>query len=363
MTTKVLIINPWDESVDKKDGNYDIVIIPEPGESLWGQVSEIIAMRQKQAEKFEFTVCGYVGSKTIESLHELTEHGAVTWRLPSTTNVRESLLKTKIFAMKGLADNTYTVLPKTAIRKYNIIEGEIGAGKSTLLAALAEELSQMGLNVAVVHEPVDIWRSLGMLDEFYENPKETAYDFQTLTFVTRIMATIEALEKDPNADVFLLERSVLTDRHVFMEIQKTIVKPNRMKMYELWFDLHVRLMPFKLSEANYIYIKPDISECMKRVGKRARAEEIKTDAVECKETAAKGGVDANYENLLRRAHDALFEGKSNEQFVEPSPRPFPLTAVTVIGPEIANLDFTEGGKQRASAAREIIGRAILVADG
>ena len=64
----------------------------------------------------------------------------------------------------------------------------------------------------VVKEPVEEWKRVGILQEFYNNPKAHAYDFQTYTFVTRVKETITQVEAHPDATIFLLERSVLTVR-------------------------------------------------------------------------------------------------------------------------------------------------------
>ena len=64
----------------------------------------------------------------------------------------------------------------------------------------------------MVQEPVEEWKRVGILQEFYNNPKAHAYDFQTYTFVTRVKETIQQVEAHPDATIFLLERSVLTVR-------------------------------------------------------------------------------------------------------------------------------------------------------
>ena len=129
-----------------------------------------------------------------------------------------------------------------------------------------------GHSAVVVKEPVDEWKRVGILQEFYANPKEVAYDFQTYTFVTRVKETIKQVEAHPDATIFLLERSVLTDRYVFMELQRDLVGEVRMAMYEEWWNLWQRLMPIMPSKM--VYLKPTLGNCMQRVNARAREGEI-----------------------------------------------------------------------------------------
>lgn len=236
-----------------------------------------------------------------------------------------------------------------------VVDGEIGAGKSTILVALAEALRAEGYSVAVAQEPVDKWRAVGILGRFYQDPARYAYEFQTYTFVTRIMAVRECFEKNPNAGIFLLERSILTDRHVFMELQRAIVGEQTMDMYDAWCGLHRLLMPFDLSKATYLYLKPDLKECMARVSSRARTEETTKTA----NASGKGGVSIEYQEKLREAHEVLFEGRASKDIPAPATRPFPLSSVVVVSRDAANGDFSETGKDRMSIANGIVERLGL----
>lgn len=275
-----------------------------------------------------------------------------------------------------------------------VIDGEIGAGKTTILSALSEALRRKGCRVGVAPEPVGKWREVGILGRFYQDPARYAYEFQTYTFVTRIMATRKCVEETPNADVYLLERSILTDRHVFMELQREIVGEQTMQMYDEWCGLHSLLMPVDLSTATFLYLKPDLAECMTRVGERAREEETKAvsvtriefvegdpvtsladgvvpvvrnrDAVIKKVTPAgdssvngKGGVSLEYQRKLRSAHEVLFEGKLQGEISPPAVRPFPLASVVIADGKLANLNFTETGSDRDSVVNEVLARLGL----
>jgi deoxyadenosine/deoxycytidine kinase len=255
-----------------------------------------------------------------------------------------------------------------------IVDGEIGVGKSTLLDMLAKCLGEH-MRVCVIPEPVDQWRKVGALDRFYKDPQGYAYTFQTYTFVTRVKSVIEAVKACPDANIYLLERSILTDRHIFMECQRKSVGEQTMQMYEEWCDLWQELMPLDLSTATYVYLKPNLKICMNRVEQRGRDEELGAKvaaakaatkaaaakvvakvATEAKAAAktetGKGGVSLEYQENLRRAHEALFQGMHVQEFPAQSRRPFPLEAVLVLEGAIVDGDFTPSGKDH----RELISR-------
>jgi deoxyadenosine/deoxycytidine kinase len=250
------------------------------------------------------------------------------------------------------------------------IEGEIGSGKSTLLELLKAQVENLGYKVCIIPEPVDKWRESGALRRLYADPKHEAYPFQTFAYVTRIRACQEAVARCPDADFYFLERTIYTDRYVFMETLKVNMDPDIMKMYDAWWDLHSQLLPFDLSKASFIYLKPDISVCMERVLKRAREEEIgvattvtslipvnsisnpSTESVKPKKgDIAKGGVAPEYQVLLRQHHERFFEA------VEYPGRPFPNSSVHIITGELANENFTQ--EQSSGAGYKKIADHIL----
>lgn len=235
-----------------------------------------------------------------------------------------------------------------------IVEGEIGAGKTTLIKQLVAEYARRGLKAAVVPEPVDEWKRVGILQEFYaDKPKEyrglVAYDFQTYTFVTRIMEAQRVVRENSDADVFIMERSVWTDRFVFMELQREMVGPARMEMYDKWWAMWVDLVPARLvaAKTSIVYLKPSLPSCQSRVGKRARIGEVNASNADTTDTeaSARGGVSAAYQERLRIAHEAFLQGMHQEEFPHMPPRPFNMhTDVIIVGGKIADSDFSEEGK-------------------
>jgi deoxyadenosine/deoxycytidine kinase len=179
--------------------------------------------------------------------------------------------------------------------RFVIIDGEIGAGKTTLINILKLHLSSKGLSVICVPEPVDSWVNCGILQKFYQNPQEYAYKFQTYTYISRIKVVLDALKQDPNPDYVLLERSILTDQFVFMELQRSYLDPILITMYNSWWGMYRYLIPF-IDHARHIYLKPSLDICMERVEKRARDGE-KTST-----------LSISYQHQLRRVHEAFLQG-------------------------------------------------------
>jgi len=211
-----------------------------------------------------------------------------------------------------------------------IVDGEIGAGKTTFIQNLANRVAQRH-TVMVVEEPVDEWIKVGILQKFYSDPERYAYEFQTYTYVTRMQKLLEAF-KTP-ADVYILERSVLTDRYVFMALQNRYCPKHETNMYNDWWPLWEELMrPYDYEIKKMIYLKPSLSSCMSRVNNRKRTGELA-------KKGGHGGVSAEYQRDLRMAHEYFLEGKHRDEFPEMSERPFSLDRVLVLGPEVADKDF------------------------
>lgn len=232
-----------------------------------------------------------------------------------------------------------------------VVDGEIGGGKSTVIKLLIAALKSRGLRAVEVGEPVDEWKRVGILQEFYaDKPDEyrglVAYDFQTFTFVTRVEETQKTVAANPDADVFVLERSVLTDRYVFMELQRDLVGPVRMEMYDRWWNMWSQIMPIRPQKI--VYLKPTLENCQSRVETRARVGEIRTDGKTADETdekaSARGGVSAAYQARLRRAHEAYLQNLHPEEFPLMPPRPFDVDRdVVVVDGALADDDFSRAG--------------------
>jgi len=180
---------------------------------------------------------------------------------------------------------------------YVFVEGNIGAGKSTLLALLEEPLRRAlreragdGALLAVVPEPVHAWQRvpdgdggghLNLLDAFYADPPRHAFAFQAHALVTRVdavhaaaAAALAAAGASPSLLVLLCERSVYTDRGVFVRAlaQRGALTPLERAVYAAWHaSWCTRLLPARHAVVAYLDVPPD--ECARRVRERARGEE------------------------------------------------------------------------------------------
>jgi deoxyadenosine/deoxycytidine kinase len=223
-----------------------------------------------------------------------------------------------------------------------VVEGEIAAGKTELVLALAGALRKKGLKVGVAVEPVDLWKEIGILQKFYENPARYAYGFQTFVYVTRILRIKACVEETPDADLYLLERSPATDM-VFMEIQRGDADPVEMGMYKTWCATYAQLLPFDLASAKVLYLKTSLDVCMRRLAGRERPEEICGPAepapLGVATESASGGVSIGYQAKLRRAHEAFLQGLNREEFPLMEPSPFRPENVIEVGPSVADCDF------------------------
>ena len=294
-----------------------------------------------------------------------------------------------------------------------VIDGAIGAGKTTLIELLCEALVERGHKAVVVREPVEEWARCGILQEFYDHasslePGLVAYDFQTYTFVTRVEEVIKTKEANPDATIFLLERSVLTDRFVFMELQRELVGPRRMEMYDKWWNMWSRLMPFQPDKM--VYLKPSLDKCMQRVNSRGRegevvqqeeeeqgqeeeeeeeadsddfltAEEEENPGSRALDSIAEipepsssaasedddgpdtggGGVSSEYQERLCRAHDCYLLGQHADEFPQMPPRPFSSKDdVVVVDGALADDDFSVPVSSTLRFALEAVEHALCV---
>lgn len=223
-----------------------------------------------------------------------------------------------------------------------VVDGLIGAGKTSLLNSL-ENLKSFGIRACFIKEPSDIWEKTGSLAQFYSDPKRFGIEFQVMVTATRIKSCTEAVSDSQKYDLYILERSLLTDRAIFMEIQRPQNSPTSMAMYEMWWQIGLESLPFDLSAAEYIYLKPSMDVVMDRVRERARQGEIKTEHKESKENKklGTGGVSQEYQELLEQAHDAFFLQKNRQLFPDMPKFPGKQDQVTVISNKIADQDFRE----------------------
>jgi deoxyadenosine/deoxycytidine kinase len=156
------------------------------------------------------------------------------------------------------------------------IEGNIGAGKSTVL----ERLSQ---SYRVLPEPIDQWKE--WLELFYQDKKRWAFAFQM-----KVLLTYAELEPESRKQHCVIERSIVTGRHVFTQMMynQGILSEKEWMVYRQFYDL-VEWTPDAV-----VYIKTDPETCLERIQKRQRKAEC--DAIDI---AYLNKIDFHYSNMMR----------------------------------------------------------------
>jgi deoxyadenosine/deoxycytidine kinase len=150
------------------------------------------------------------------------------------------------------------------------IEGNIGAGKSTLLKCIRKRYP----DIKVIDEPVDTWEKLttsdgkNILQHFYGDMDRWAYTFQNAAILTRILNMKDAIRKYTGNNVFITERSYLTDKYVFAKMLHDDGKLNdlEMKLYDTWYNNFTKDLPIH----TILWLPTDPSTCLDRIHIRNR---------------------------------------------------------------------------------------------
>lgn len=176
-----------------------------------------------------------------------------------------------------------------------VIDGILGSGKSTLIEeCLVPLLTKQGLRITVVQEPVELWKERGALKQFYADPSRRGFQFQIMAFHDRVRVAQEKFKKyKDDTDVFLLERSIFTDK-LFMNMLRdsgTVDDSEHRDYFNLW-QMWEEVMPFKPDL--FVYLKPSVETAMKRLRERNRGGE--------------SAVSKEYQLSLEKEHDR-FLGK------------------------------------------------------
>ncbi|KAK9812880.1 hypothetical protein WJX72_005140 [[Myrmecia] bisecta] len=167
---------------------------------------------------------------------------------------------------------------KPAERRVTVaVEGNISAGKSSFLKMLNDARLNMQEEIEVVPEPVSKWQSAGeqgfnVLEAFYNEPERYAYTFQNYVFVTRMMQERET--RQCKQDIRLLERSVFSDRMVFVRAvhEANWMTDMELNIYDSWFEPIIASQP-SLVPDGFIYLRADPDTCLRRMHLRSRSEE------------------------------------------------------------------------------------------
>lgn len=154
------------------------------------------------------------------------------------------------------------------------IEGNIGSGKSTFITKLKQGLKHVyGIPVVYVPEPVEEWESIksvdgkNMIELFYADPKQYAFTFQMMAYISRLAYLKKEMNKYPDC-ILISERSLLADYYVFARMlhQSGDISQEQYEIYNRWFDEFLE----DITMTGVIYLKTDPELCFERCTTRAR---------------------------------------------------------------------------------------------
>lgn len=152
------------------------------------------------------------------------------------------------------------------------IDGNIGSGKSTLVSILKNMFNDND-NVCFLQEPVDTWNeirdenNITILERFYKEPKEFAFSFQMMAYISRLSILRKAIS-NKKYKYIITERCLFTDANIFAKMLYDDGKISLIEytIYKKWFDEFTNDLP----NHKYIYIKTSPNTAYERVIKRNR---------------------------------------------------------------------------------------------
>jgi len=208
----------------------------------------------------------------------------------------------KIFIPHSKLEEFNKIHPK---KKFIVIDGLIGAGKSTFIKYYVKYCKSIGIKAHPIYEPVELWKDIGALERFYSDIPQNCYEFQTFTFITRIESVINEVIENSDAEVFILERSIFTDRYIFVELLKDLLGDTRLKMYESWWNMWSLI--FNINIHTWVLLDTSINTSANRIKIRNRNGEK---------------VEIDYLTKLHKTHtnfyDELQKTSQNVKIIPPS---------------------------------------------
>jgi len=192
--------------------------------------------------------------------------------LPSDLNI-DLNIDFKSIKMKKVQD--ILADPK---KQFIIVDGVIGAGKTTVISLLEKYINSndsLNLKIKAIYEPVKLWSDTGALQYFYKDIEKNCYEFQTYSYITRIKSVIDEIYNCQDADIYILERSIWTDKYIFMELLKEIVGEMRFNMYNTWWEMWSYIMPMRVDK--WVLLDTSLEESLKRINNRNRNGENAVD--------------------------------------------------------------------------------------
>jgi deoxyadenosine/deoxycytidine kinase len=175
-----------------------------------------------------------------------------------------------------------------------VVEGNIGSGKSTFL----EEVSTMfhNDNIHIIQEPVNDWcvvkdnHNMSLFENFYENPNKYAFLLQMNILSSRHKTMNDIVARNCKTyDVNIFERSVLTDKNIFVPALHDMSHFTKMELevFTNMFDCMASSSTSNIDAIIYLKCSPEVS--YDRVIKRNRHGEK--------------GITLQYLDLLHTKHE------------------------------------------------------------
>lgn len=149
------------------------------------------------------------------------------------------------------------------------IDSVIGAGKTTLL----NKYKKMYPDLFIIQEPVDKWVESGLLQKFYENPREWAYKLQVFIMNSFTDQLEDAFSQ--NAKYIFMERGPLACFSVFSYIHRKngVLTEEEYKMMEQKHFAYERSLRERGYVLDHIYLNTPIDTAMVRLSNRDRINE------------------------------------------------------------------------------------------
>lgn len=152
-----------------------------------------------------------------------------------------------------------------------IVEGNIGSGKTSLINFFKENNSKQILSIL---EPVSLWRDChghNMFQLMSKDPYKYAFPFQQ--YVQLTMSELHRMPLPTNKSVKLMERSLYSARHCFVENhhRNGVINDAEYAVYEEYFKFLTKdnLAPVDI----ILYLKASPEVCLQRIKDRNRNEE------------------------------------------------------------------------------------------
>ena len=81
----------------------------------------------------------------------------------------------------------------------------------------------------------------------------------------------------PDYDIYICERSIFSDKDIFVKMlaENGYFTELDLTMYNQWWDMWSKVMPFQPSA--FIYLDTPLEECIRRIKMRARGNEVEID--------------------------------------------------------------------------------------